>query len=156
MIKRISLAIALLAAGPALAQSPETQEAAKRYIEMPGVQQMMDDMFSADTLAQGFLSALPPNVEVTPEQSAEIGELMASSVSSLRPTIQQAMLDGAAKHFTADELNALITFYESEQGASVMAKMQPYMQDVMGQIMPQMMAAQQQSMPEILKILGLQ
>ena len=78
---------------------------------------------------------------------------MSQAMNELRPRMEELMISSSAAVFSADELQALIDFYASEHGASVMTKMAPLMANVMGQMQPEMLALQQKVGPEIAKIL---
>jgi hypothetical protein len=151
---RLSLAAALCLSlsPPVFAQ--DVQALAEEYVRMPEVQTMISDMFTPESMAAQFKLGLPPGMTITDDQSQKIGVLMSEVMTGFRPRMEQLMIDGSAKYFTADELQALIDFYRSEHGASVMSKMQPYMQEVMGTMMPEMMGEMQKVGPEIQAILS--
>ena len=151
-MKRLALALCLLAA-PLQAQTDETTALAEEYVAMPEIQRMIDDMFSPESMAGQFKNGLPPNVQLSPEQETEIGEILSGVMVGLRPKVEDQMVVSSAKIFTAEELTALMEFYKSEHGASVMAKMQPYMQDTMSVMMPQINGAIQGVMPQIMEIM---
>jgi hypothetical protein len=137
---------------PAFAQDVRTL--AEEYVRMPEVQQMMTDMFSPASMAAQIASSLPPGMPLTEEQSDRIGTLLSGAMNGFRPRMESLMIEASTRHFSAAELQALIDFYRSEHGASVMAKMQPYMQDVMGALTPDVMAEMGRLGPEIETILG--
>ncbi|MFK7857331.1 MAG: DUF2059 domain-containing protein [Granulosicoccus sp.] len=139
----------------AQAQDAALLEAAKEYVKLPGVQKMIDDNFAPEWFAGQMATSFPPAMGVTQDQLDELGKLMADKMSPLRPEMELAMINGAANHFTLDEIKVLSEFYQSPEGASVMAKMQPYMRDTMAVIMPKMMQASQELGPQINRILGL-
>jgi hypothetical protein len=148
----LATALSLALSAPLLAQ--DTRALAEEYVNMPEVQQMITEMFSAETMASQFKVSLPPGTPVTDDQAQRIGVLMAGVMNGMRPTVENLMIESSAKHFTADELQALIDFYKSEHGAAIMAKMQPYMQDVMGTMMPEMMTAMAEIGPQINDIMS--
>ena len=148
----LAAAVCLALATPLFAQ--DTRALAEDYVNMPEVQQMITDMFAPDSMAAQFKSGLPPGMELTDSQSERIGILMSETMNGFRPRMEELMISSSAKHFTAEELQALIDFYKSEHGASVMAKMQPYMQDIMGTMMPEMMTAMQAIGGEIQTIMS--
>ena len=152
-MKRILTAAFCLLAVPLNAQTPEVKALAMDYAALPGVQRMLDDMFSAEALADQFRSSLPANVTATEGQIAQIGILLSNTLRGMRPDLEQAMIDASARHFSADELKALIAFYQSPHGSSVMAKMQPMFTDYMGEMGPKIMAATQAAQPEIMRIM---
>lgn len=151
MKRHSAFLLAALAAFPAAAQSPEAIEAAKRYAETPGVQSMIAEMTDPDIMAQGVMATLPPNVQLTDEQAHRIGQILVDAFAPLRPEIERVMIETTARHFTIDEISALTAFYESEHGAAIMAKMQPYMQDAMMQLGPQLAAVQTKVLPLIIQ-----
>lgn len=151
MKRHICFLLAALAAFPAAAQSPEALEAARRYAETPGVQNMITEMANPEMMAQSLIASLPANIQLTSEQSARIGKILADAFTSLRPEIEQVMINATARHFTLDEIAALTTFYQSEHGASIMAKMQPYMQDALTQLGPQLATVQAKVLPLIVQ-----
>lgn len=152
-MKRTLAALIFCLPTAGFAQTSETMAAAERYIAMPEIQSMMDEMLGAEAAAANFRNGLPPTIPTTDAQLEEIGALLSSKMQTLRPELEAAMTSGAAKHFTVDEIEALIAFYQSPLGASVMAKMQPYMTETMGEIMPAMMQATQSALPDIQRIL---
>lgn len=145
-------ALALALSLPAAAQ--DVQALADEYVRMPEVQKMIDDMFTPASMAAQFKAGLPPGMALTDDQSQKIGVLMSGVMTGFRPRMEQLMIDGSARHFSTVELQALIDFYRSEHGASVMSKMQPYMTEVMGAMMPEMMAEMAKVGPEIQAILS--
>lgn len=140
----------------AYAQDDELLEAAEEWVNLPGVQQLIDDTFAPEGFAGQIAASLPPSMGVTQEQLDELGKLMAGKMAPFRPDMEQAMIAGAAERFTIDEIKALSEFYQSPQGASAMSKMQPYMQDSIAVILPQMMQASRELGPDINRILGLE
>lgn len=148
------LAAAALCAALALpAAAQDARALAEQYVTMPGVQQMMNEMFSPEAVAAQFAASLPPGTALSQDQQDRIGALMSERLGALRPSMEAAMIDASAETFTPEELSALIAFYESEAGASVMAKMQPMMASFMGRIGPEMQAAQQALIPEVMAII---
>lgn len=151
-----ALAAALLLAAPHIATaqtasaSPELQAAAERYVNLPAVRGMMDQLLSGPSLASMATANLPAAINLSDAQMARIGAILSDEIKPFEPQIRQAMISSAVRNFTADELGALIDFYLSEHGASVMTKMQPFMQDAMGQIAPVMSQVQRKAIPRIL------
>lgn len=146
-----AIAAPLVFTAPAIAQ--DTRELARQYAQMPEVSLMFDDMFSPDLLAQQFRLGIPPEFELSDEQLGKIGDVMADMMGSLRPELTGMMIDGMAENFTAAELSALIAFYSSPDGASVMRKMQPFMQQFMAEFTPLIVQRQQEYLPALIAIL---
>ncbi|MEM7523116.1 MAG: DUF2059 domain-containing protein [Pseudomonadota bacterium] len=161
MMKRLASATLALAlsAGIAAAQDPATspedmaarQAAAEAYVALPGVQAALDEMFAPAALAENFAASMPPARAPTPEQLETIGDLLAEALTPFRPDLTAAMAEGTAEWFTLEEIAALSAFYESDVGASVMRKFQPYMRDVMTQVWPKLFSAQRAALPAIMK-----
>ena len=154
MMKQIFAALILATlALPAQADEAERRAAAEAYVALPDVQSMMDEMMSARTLASNLAASLPPNVNATPAQIASIGAIMEEAMRPVRPELERAMVSSSVKNFTTEEILALTAFYQSPVGASVMSKMQPFMQDAMTAIAPSMQRLQQTVLPQIIEIL---
>lgn len=148
---RLALAFALtLATSPLAAQ--DLRALAAEYADLPEVQMMWDDVFSPTFLAQQFRLGVPPEIEIPEDKLARIGEVLAAQMELLRPELRDMMVSGMAAEFSAPELEALIAFYKSEHGASVMTKMQPFMANYTAQMMPRMQAMQEAVLPEIIAI----
>jgi hypothetical protein len=121
-MKFFAFAAALaLSSGACFAQDRAALSA--EYTNLPAVQRMMDDMFSAETMAGQIKATLPPNMAVSEDQLARIGTVMAGEMAALRPALQNVMTEVTAEVYSAEELQALIDFNRSEHGASIMAKM---------------------------------
>jgi hypothetical protein len=138
---------------PPVAQAQDVRSLAEEYVAMPQVQQMMDELFAPQAMTAQFLSGLPAGVEVPADKAARIGQVLSDQLNNLRPDLERIMVEGSVRVFTAPELLALIEFYRSEHGASVMGKMQPFMQNVMGELAPRIQQTQQAILPEIIAII---
>jgi hypothetical protein len=152
-LKHIALA-ALLSLSLSTAQAQTAEELAKTYVNMPEVQQMMTDMFSPQSMAAQVMASMPPGIALSEAQQAAIGELMSGEMNTLRPKLEELMEATTAEVFTAEEIDALITFYSSEHGAAIMGKMGPMMQQVMGGLAPDMQAMQTRITPKMIKIMS--
>jgi len=146
-----SLALAIGISNSAFAA--DKQALAEQYATMPEVQMMMDDLFSAESMAAQISASLPPNVSLTDDKLHRIGVLMSDAMQELRPKIEQQMIADSAEVFTADELKALIAFYGSEHGAAIMGKMQPLMQKTMAGLTADIQRVTVQITPELVKIM---
>lgn len=136
---------------PVFAQ--DTTSLATQYVNMPEVQDMMTDMFSPTNMGNQIAASLPANVVLSEDKKRQIGLIMSEAMGDLRPKMEELMVSVSAKTFSADELIALIDFYSSEHGASVMTKMTPFMTNVMGQLQPEMQALNIKLMQEFERIL---
>lgn len=151
LLLTLALAAPVAITTPAFAQ--DTAALAQQYADLPEVALMFDDMFSPDVLAQQFRLGVPAEFEISDDQLARIGDVMGEMMASIRPDLTTMMVDGMAKEFTAEELTALIGFYSSPEGASVMRKMQPFFQRVMAEFMPIIQQRQQEYLPALIAIL---
>lgn len=133
------LVLALATTRPASAQDDALRAAVDRYITNPVQQRMMDDMLSADAMIDQMRAMAP---QLTEDQLQIVGRISAEELAMLRPDLEAAMIEAAIATFTLAEIEALETFYTTPEGASVMAKMQPFMAQAMGRMGPQMVAAQ--------------
>lgn len=131
--------LALSLAAPAGAQDDALREAVERYVANPIQQRMMDEMLSADAMIAQMRAMIP---QLTEEQLSIVGRIGAEEMAALRPDLEAAMVTAAIETFTLEEVEALEAFYNTEEGASVMSKMQPFMATTMTLVGPQMQAAQ--------------
>lgn len=152
MMRRALIAVAFsLFAAPAFSQTPELLAAAEQYVDTPAVQEIIRQSLSGPALANMVAEGFPANVQLSPEKMERIGNVLAEAAQPLLPKMREAMIYAAARQFTPEELNALMDFYNSEHGASVMQKMHPYLMDVMGRIAPEMAKLQQAALPKMIK-----
>jgi hypothetical protein len=134
------LACALSLFGASLhAQDDTLREAVQSFVDNPVQQQMMDDMLSADAMITQMHAMMP---QLTEEQLQVVGRIGSEEMETLRPALEAAMVSAAVETFSLEEILALEAFYNTPEGASVMAKMQPYMASAMGAIGPEMQEAQ--------------
>lgn len=136
---------------PAFAQ--DTTALATEYVELPAVQEILQDMFSAEVLTAQFKINLTPESSLSDDQLTRIGILMAKKLAPLRPRMEEAMIASSAEIFTAAELEAMIAFHATEHGATIMKKMQPLMTSVMTDVAPELRSIQESMAPEFMKII---
>jgi len=144
-MKSLALVLLLLSAPAALAdEMEERRAAATAYVDNPVQQKMLDEMLSAEAMVTQMRATLPPNVSdaLQPEQIQTMARIASEELADLRPAMQTAMIEAAAQTFTTAELEALDAFYSSPEGASVMGKMQPFMQTFYTGLGGDMQAAQ--------------
>ena len=134
----LGLFICCVAAGPVpsalAAETADTPEnrlaAAKQYLRVSPIQEMMDDMTEKISLTMPL------------EQRREFVDLMKRRVQM--DVIEQATINGLVKHFTVREIEALAAFYGSPEGKAITKKMGVYMADVMPIIQREIQRAVQQ------------
>ena len=129
------------------ASDEELREAAQRYIESDGVQQMMDGMFSPEMLTS--MMEAQAGGQIPPEEMEEISRIVSDVLEESRPTMEEAMVTATAETFTLPEIEAQIEFYQSPEGASVMSKMQPFMAAFNEEAAPAMQSMQEELMTRI-------
>ena len=129
------------------ASDAELREAAQRYIESDGVQQMMDGMFSPEMLTS--MMEAQAGGQIPPEEMEEISRIVSDVLEESRPAMEEAMVTATAETFTLPEIEAQIEFYQSPEGASVMSKMQPFMAAFNEEAAPAMQSMQQELMTRI-------
>lgn len=129
------------------ASEEELREAAQRYIESDGVQQMMDGMFSPEMLTS--MMEAQAGGQIPPEEMEEISRIVSDVLEESRPTMEEAMVTATAETFTLPEIEAQIEFYQSPEGASVMSKMQPFMAAFNEEAAPAMQSMQEELMTRI-------
>lgn len=153
MLKTTLAASAVAFALTQAAFAETAEDLAHEYVSLPQMQQMMEDMFSPGNMAAQFAAGLPPDMQLTNDQLQRIGVILSGSMQSMKPRLESVMIELSAEMFSEDELRALIAFYSSEHGASVMAKMSPFMQQAMARIGPDLEQRNQQDMAKIIKII---
>lgn len=135
----LAAALATLLALPLQAQDDALRAAAERYIQNPVQQGMLDDMLSADAFITQMRAVLP---DMTEDQLVIVGQIGAEEMGAVRSDLEAAMVDAAVATFTLDEIEALEAFYSTPLGASVMSKMQPFMDVAMQSAAPAMQSMQ--------------
>ena len=118
----------------AAADAPKDEAAAEklalaeRYLTMPAIQKMNDDIYGGSVIdammaAQG--DSLPK------EAQEKLGTILREEFAKMRPGLEKSMIEAASEIFTVEELEAMIAFYDTPEGASVAAKTAPFMQKTM-------------------------
>lgn len=117
--------------------------AAEAYVNNPVQQKLIDDMLSPEMM----MTQMAAMVQGLPEDELnKMVKIVTEEVNAIRPAMEAAMIDGAAETFTLEEINALNDFYSSDVGASVMGKMNPFMQSYMVSLGPELQQMQQNIM----------
>ena len=148
----LAFALALLAfAGTAQAQS--RIELARQYVQLPGVQKMMTEMFSPDTMYEQMKASIPPQAKISNSKKRRIGNVMSQAMMQLLPTLNKIMIRDAARVFTKAELKAMISFYSTPEGSAILAKTVTFSNRALGQLAPQMQQMQEAVAPAIIKIM---
>ncbi|WP_298844750.1 DUF2059 domain-containing protein [uncultured Roseobacter sp.] len=120
-MKFLATVIFILCTVPAMAQDNAQLAAARSFVESSGQQAVLDRMLSVErVLRQTGLSeaGIPDGKEPV------IREIIAEELAIIRPGLEKEMTESAAEVFSAEELATLTAFYQSEAGASAVAKME--------------------------------
>ena len=115
-----------LSAGPALAEDlPDTPAnrylAAEAYLKIHPLDAMLDEITGE------ILKVMPQ------QYHEEFRRTMKEYMDRLN--LEELTLNAVVKHFTVKEINALMEFYGSPEGRSIMKKMPVYMKEIMPAIM---------------------
>lgn len=104
-----------------LPDNPENRTlVAKRYLEiMP---------------PQDLLQSIAGKVVLTMQEKDRKLFLEVMNNPEVEKAVYRISLDGLVKHFTVDELNAMVAFYGSPEGRSFHKKFTPYMEEIMPRI----------------------
>jgi len=135
------LALALLTAPAATAGtndvSAEKLALANKFIALIQGEQM------GASLGQMTAMMMPRSDTMSAEQAAEAREIMAEATASMLPRMFEAIAPIYADIFTLEELRALVDFYQSDVGRSMMSKSYaaaPRIGAAIQAIMPELMA----------------
>lgn len=117
------LALVLAVGGaPSHAQEADPlREAAEAYVASEGVQRSIDASVSAELIVSALDAQL--GTRLSPEERDAIAGVVSEEMTSIRPAMEAAMVDAAARTFTLEEMEAMTAFYSSGPGAGLLAKM---------------------------------
>lgn len=130
MVLHLAAAATLLCASPALARSPvqsEEQnrlELSRRYYEALNLDATVRAML--DGMAPAMMATSPNATRLSERQRQAIGEVSKEATLSILPQLKQATIKMTAESFSTEELAALVDFYESPLGKSIVAKTPAY------------------------------
>ncbi len=128
---------------PAAAPSPRALELTKRYIAALHIDQSMKPMMQS-MLGPMLDQQAKANPNMTEAQRKAVREALEEFVGGdLMDEIMERTTPIYATIFSEDELQALVDFYESPRGQSIVGKMPqmgPAMGKIMVEIMPQLQA----------------
>ena len=143
--------ICLLLAHPAAAQS--VKALARQYVELPAVQAGLAGMQSPTLIANGVVAQLPRGVKMSPAKKAAIGKAIAQQLAKERPAMEKALVESAAKTYTAEELKAMIAFASTRIGASATSKGTVFALTANSAMAPAMQRMQARLKPQLVNIL---
>jgi hypothetical protein len=141
MKPRLALAAIVLAAAPAFAQDATRDDAARTYVGSIPMQSALDQLLSTDAYIAQVQAG---GVQLDAEGVRTLTDIVDEEVTDVRPELEEALTAAAAETFTIEELDALNTFYASEAGKSVAAKMAPFMQGFYASVSPTLRETQEQ------------
>ncbi|WP_425984379.1 DUF2059 domain-containing protein [Brevundimonas sp. TWP1-2-1b1] len=144
LIGGLCMALTLLAAPVAMAEttdvSAEKLALANKFIALIQGEQM------GAALGQMTAMMMPQSDTMSAEQAAEFREVMSEATASMLPRMFEAVAPIYADIFTLEELEALVDFYQSDVGRSMMSKSY--------EAAPRIATAIQGVMPELMADLG--
>ncbi len=122
------------AAEAASEATEETRELAARYLSLPAIQKMNDDLYGGNVIdsMMAMQDSLPEEIR------KQLATILSEEFAKIRPGMEEAMIESAAATYSAEELQAMIAFYESPEGASVAVKTAPFTQKTFEIFGPQM------------------
>ena len=149
-----SLTFALtLALTPTLSFAQSTEELAQEYAALPAVQDMMAAMFSPEASAAQLEASLPPGMDLSAEQLDQIGQIISAELVDFQPRLEVLMIEGMVETFTEEEIQAMIDFYSSDIGASILVKTQPMFTGIMTTLAPEMQTRMMSRQAEIIAVI---
>lgn len=122
----VVLAVALAFASPAaarqdaVAERSSSESLARRYAELMELERMVVELTQA--IGQGYLDQL---VELGGAEGQDVGlmrEVMNDTYAALGPRVVDQIVSVYVEVYTEEELAAMVAFYESPIGASIMTK----------------------------------
>ena len=141
LIGGLILAFALLTAPAAMAETTDVS-AEKLVLANKFIALIQGDQLGA-SLGQMTAMMMPESNTMSAEQAAEFQAAMAEVTAGMMPRMFEAMAPIYADIFTLEELQALVAFYQSDVGRSMISKSYaaaPRMAEAMQAIMPELMA----------------
>jgi len=164
MLKYVQIALlALIAVHPAVAaDSKPTEESVKQLLDIAGTRNLLDAaMGQIDSAMQASMKQAFVGRQPTPDEQKILDDMRLKTISIFKEqmkweSIQPMLIDIYQRSFTQEEVNGLISFYNSAAGKAVLAKMPTVnqnstkaMQDLMMPIMPKLQQLQQDTAAQL-------
>jgi hypothetical protein len=154
-MKKLILAVALVASWPAFADGPAASEASiQELLAVTDAKKLIDGMYAQmDGVMEQAMKQALAGKPVTPEQEKVMAEYRSKVLGITREELAWSQLEPSyvdlySKTFSQSEIDGMLQFYKSAAGKAVIAKMPVMMSNLM-----QMMTARMQSiMPRIMKV----
>ena len=117
----IGLCAALVMLGAPLSASARDEASERldlgyRFVALMQVEDM------AKAMEQSFVGLFPATASMNPEDARAVQETVAEMMQEYMPALFKAMAPVYAEIFTLEELRALVAFYESDVGRSMVRK----------------------------------
>lgn len=125
---------------------------AKEYALLPANQQMISDMLSPKVMRSNLEVGMPQGLGIPDEVLDEAAAVLSEEILLKKPELNGVMVEAAAQNFTIAELEAMIAFYSTPEGASAAAKMGTYMVDVNRLMAPTIQEVQTKAQPRLMEI----
>ena len=111
----LAVLVAPLAAS-ARDEASERLDLAYRFVALMQVEDM------AKAMEESFMGLFPTTAAMDPEDARAVQETMSEMMQEYMPALFKAMAPVYAETFTLEELRALVAFYESDVGRSMVRK----------------------------------
>ena len=149
LLAAAALALAMPAPAQDAAEEPskEVRAAAERYVQSDAMQTMMDEMMSPDMLSDAMAAQFGDQIPA--DVMDQIVAIATEEIQAIEPAMEEAMIEATAETFTLEEIEAQIEFYQSQVGASILSKMQPFMATFYEAVTPDMQQAQSRMMQRL-------
>ena len=123
-------AAALLLAAPSLARDDAALKAAAgAYVRHPVVQQMIDGMWSSETMRSSVVAQMRASGKaLRDDQIDTLTRIVREELARLRPEFETLMENAVFETYALEEIRALNRFIDTELGARAMAKSGAMMQ----------------------------
>lgn len=129
---KVACLIALITFG-ANANEKASKQSVERLLELTEVSKVVDSIYGQ---MGGMFTNMGKQMGISQEEMPQFNKYMQKLTELLKQemswdTMKQPTMDIYAKHFSQNEINGLIKFYESDIGKSMTSKMPLIMQDSM-------------------------
>ncbi len=135
------------------AQAQSRTELARQYVALPGVQAMLREMFAPEAMYQQVRNTFPKNVKISNSKKRRIGKVLSQGMMQILPAMNKTLAREAARSFTKAELKAMIAFYSTPEGASILSKTTSLTTRSIARMAPNIEAVKRAVTPAIIRIL---
>ena len=133
-------ALLLAASAPSFAKDEAAlKAAAAAYVRHPVVQQMIDGMWSGDTMRSALVAQMRARGRtLNDDQVDTLTRIVREELARVRPQFETLMENAVFETYALDEIRALNRFIDTELGARAMAKSGAMMQSFNAAAAPMM------------------